>query len=363
MKKIKVLHVGLSSNIGGMEKVVESWGKYLPEDMIFDFVSVEKIPLAFEEDWIAKGSTIHRILPRKKYPLKSTKQLEQIIKNGNYDYVHYHAMSLSWAEPILLADKYHVNRIIHSHLAFGKSSLLSNRILHTIGKWRLKNTNYYKLACGDEAGKGMFDAIDFLVIENAVDVKDMSFSEKGRLEIRERYGLKDTEYLIGHVGRATPQKNYPFILSTFHELLKIRKDVKLMLVGNVDKDNEIQEMIKNYHIEEFVICPGMIPEMKNYYSAMDLFFFPSLFEGLSVALVEAQAMNLPCIVSCNVAKESAITDLVEFTKIDDSKEVAQKISQRLKVTWNREKVRIPNDYRLENSTKKIFDFYRNHLND
>ena len=87
MKKIKVLHIGLSSNIGGMEKVVESWGKYLPEDMIFDFVSVEKIPLAFEEDWIAKGSTIHRILPRKKYPLKSTKQLEQIIKNGNYDYI------------------------------------------------------------------------------------------------------------------------------------------------------------------------------------------------------------------------------------------------------------------------------------
>lgn len=362
MNEIRVLHIGLSSNIGGMESVVNNWMKYLPDDIRFDFVSVEEKALAFESEWVKKGSIIYKIVPRKKNPMKSTRQLKKIIMEGNYAYIHYHAMSLSWAEPILLADKYSsTKKIIHSHTTFGGDELFRNKILNFIGYVRLRGKEYYKLACGNEAGKSMFKDSSFQVIENGIDLGNMKYSQDKRQKIREQYDINENDFLIGHVGRPSYPKNYPFIIETFASIAKERKNIKLMLIGDVINDAEIKGLIEKHKIKENLIMTGSVKNTADYYSAMDLFFLPSHYEGLSVSLVEAQAMGLPCVVSNNIARESAISNLVEFVSIRNCDEAVKVICDLSDEKRERKNGKIDEKYDLERVAKKIFNFYRENI--
>ena len=359
MKNVRVLHIGLSSNAGGIENVVHSWIPYLPKWLQFDFINVEDKPIAFEDDFINAGAKIHKISARKKNPIRSYIQLKSILEKNQYDFVHHHIMGLSWPETVLITNRYSIKStvILHSHCAINKHISLKYRLWHKIGKFRLRNARFLRVACGDDAGRNMYGENQFLLIENGIDLKECAYSEENRIKIRSQYNIDDGKLVVGHVGRATPPKNYPFIIEAFAELLEKVPDACLLLIGNVDKDAEVQNLIKNFNVQKNVICTGYVKNPKTYYSAMDVFFMPSHYEGLSVALVEAQASGLPCVVSQNVARESAISELVTFVSIDDCKKAVNALVNIQKFPMDRVNVKIDNNYNIINSSQKMFRYY------
>ncbi len=357
---IRVLHIGLSSNGGGIENVVLSWARRLPEDIHFSLLNVEDKKLAYEDEFIALGCDVIKVAPRKKGVLKYRKCIREILTRGEYNFVHCHVMSYSAYDPVIVANEFkNIKPIIHIHIVVGKHQGLKVTLLHYLGKAALKKQQFLKLACGEEAGRSIFQADSYEIIENGIDVERFSFKEAKRKEIREKLNIDNEIFLIGHVGRPGKQKNYPFIIKAFSDLYKADKNIRLLLVGDIDKDEAVQALIKTAGIQEMVICPGKV-DASTYYSAMDAFFFPSLFEGFSVALVEAQAAGLSCVVADTVDAGSAISGHVYFVSIRDTAQAVEKLLEIKNGSGKRES--FGNElYNIRNSSKKMFEYYRSQL--
>ncbi|MCI8346281.1 MAG: glycosyltransferase family 1 protein [Clostridia bacterium] len=389
---IKVLHIGLSQNRGGIEMIVYSWWKQAQEAdfrigdyiMRFDFINVYDGPIAFEKEFMDTGSEVFYIPKRRRNPVKNYLGYKRIIEIGNYDYVHCHVMSLSEPEPVIIGndvarknvEKGKVGKpqvILHSHTIINDNTYTKSRaLIHTIGKWRLHNMVYHRIACGHDAGKTMFGGNDFTVIENGIEQEKFRFNIIYRKEIRAQYGIKENDILIGLVGRYSPPKNLPYAIASFADIVacseqssELHCQYKLMLIGDMDC-REIRDSIRTYGIERDVIFVGKVSDVYRYYSAMDVFYQPSLYEGISVAMIEAQASGLPCVVSEYVARESDVSGRVSFIKIDDVHNVygyMPKDNGALDFGYEmkRMKCSFRLDYDVSISARKIFQFYINNL--
>lgn len=360
-REIKVLHIGLSSNVGGIETVVYNWLRNIDREQIqFDFINVEDKPLAFEDEFIEAGCNVYKISSRKSDPLKSYRQLRDIMENNHYDFVHHHVMGITWPEPTLIAAEIPGTLpVIHNHIVFGWNNGLSRVVLNMIGHLRLRGCDYLKLACGYDAGNSVFPKDSFKVINNGIDYQEKKFNSTFRDEIRDEYGIAEDTVLIGHVGRGSSQKNYPYILNTISKLNPRDKTVKFMLVGDIDKDESIRDGIKSLGISDKVIITGKVRNVERYYSAFDIFFFPSLYEGVSVSLIEAQCSGLPCVISRNIAKETEISDLINYVDIenaDDGVNVLQKVAPHSNL--ERGQVAIAQEFNIHKTVSELTEFYR-----
>ena len=166
-----------------------------------------------------------------------------------------------------------------------------------------------QLACSKEAGEWLFGNTQFIVLNNGIDVSKYVFNQNIREEYRKILGFSD-ELVLGHVGRFSNQKNHNFLIDIFYEIIKINKKSKLILIGTGELENEIKEKVESLSLKEKVIFLGARADVNKIMQAMDVFILPSLFEGLPVVGVEAQASGLPCIISDTVSKDVKITDSV-----------------------------------------------------
>lgn len=366
MKKIRVLQVGLHTNRGGIETVVYSWWKNMPRDeVVFDFLNVWNKPIAYQKEFESGGAKIIYKSLRKNNPKKSYEELKKIIINGNYNFVHCHAMSLSEPEPVKIANAFsNARAIVHSHAEVKRENMnLKSYLLHLYGKATLKKYDYLKIACGTKAGSTMFGTNDFTIIENGVDRNKFKYSSKNRFEIRKAYNIEKDEFIIGHVGRPGTPKNYPFLVKTFSEFIKIC-NAKLLLIGNVENNKDVQNLINNYNVRNYVIFTGIVTDVYKYYSAMDVFFFPSIYEGLSVSLIEAQSTGLPCIVSENVDRESAVSDILTFIDINETDNALKELKKCYKnKSVDRSRVRFDEAYNVERTSFKMLEYYRKNIKD
>ena len=143
------------------------------------------------------------------------------------------------------------------------------------------------------------------------------FNNKSRNHIRQQYDISPDTFVLGNVGRLQYQKNQEFMLEVFHTLHNIEKDSKLILVGDGPDRDMLQQKVREYNLEEAVIFTGVQSNISEWLSTFDVFFFPSRFEGLSIAALEAQANGLPVITSTGVTIELNITDLVTFLNLEE----------------------------------------------
>ena len=155
-----------------------------------------------------------------------------------------------------------------------------------------------------------------MILPNAIDPERFKFSEVSRKEIRKRYGIKDDDFVIGHVGRFYPQKNHDFLIDVFYEIRKQRANAKLLLLGDGPLQDKIRQKINSLGIADSVIFAGLQKDPAPFYSAMDVFCFPSLWEGLGIVLLEAQYNGLPCVVSEVIPKEVLISNFLTYTTFD-----------------------------------------------
>ena len=159
-------------------------------------------------------------------------------------------------------------------------------------------------------------------MKNAINTKEFKFSEEERRYLRKQLGLQE-DFVIGHVGRLTYQKNQEFLLKTFTKISKKYPFSKLLIVGNGPDKDKLQSLVKKGGIEKTVIMMEYREDINRIMNAMDLFVLPSLFEGFPIVLVEAQASGLKCLVSDRVSPEAAITDGIEFLALEEDRWVRE----------------------------------------
>lgn len=202
-------------------------------------------------------------------------------------------------------------------------------IIRTYFKKRMMPYLTHLFMCGEESGKWLYGEKNksrFIMLNNAIDAAVYSFDASKREEMRRQLGLTG-ELVIGHVGRFNPQKNHAFLLDIFTSLLKKEPDAALLLVGDGEGMPKIQAKAQELGIAEHVCFLGVRSDVADLMQAMDVFVFPSLYEGLPVTMVEAQASGLPCIISDKVPPECILTDgLVNIMPLSASPEAwAEKI--------------------------------------
>ena len=313
MKKIRILHVGLSSNLGGIEKYLFNMFENINHEIFeMDYLVFKGKKVCFYDE-IIKKANIYEITHRNKNYRLFLSDLKKFFINSNYDYIHFHLMEFSCFERIVLAYKYtNAKIILHSHIANHKLSTIKTRILNFIGeKIILRNDdNYLKVACSESAGKYMFEKFKnnkFIVLNNGINVQEFVYDSEKRKNIRNKLKINDS-FVIGNIGRMVQQKNHTFLMEIFKNVLKEDSKSKLLLIGNGKLKSKIIEKAKSLDILKNIIFIDNTSDIQAYLSAMDIFVFPSLFEGLGIVLIEAQASGLNCLVTDSLPIEIDISD-------------------------------------------------------
>ena len=208
----------------------------------------------------------------------------------------------------------------------------------------------------------MFRGADFSVLNNAIDAKQYAFSERIRQTIRDELGVSEDEILFGHVGRLSPQKDHEYLLEVFR-MISMKAPSKLLLVGDGELRSEIENQARQLGIRGRVIFTGVRSDVADLLQAMDVFIFPSLYEGLGIVAVEAQAAGLPCLISERVPLECKVTDLVEQLPLSDGAERWANAAIRMAKTERKdtfEQIKAAG-YDIHESAKKLQKFYLNAL--
>ena len=171
------------------------------------------------------------------------------------------------------------------------------------------------------AGKELFgEHIPFYIVTNGIDVQRFVYDEKKRKECRTALGVEEYVQLIGHVGRFDKQKNQQYLINVFEVIHQKHPNKKLLLVGDGEKIDMIRTAVKEKGLEKEVLFAGQHRDVSPYYCAMDVFVFPSLFEGLGIVAIEAQTAGLPVFASDTIPREAKITDTMTFVSLKSTYE-------------------------------------------
>lgn len=320
MKKILVF--GITDNPGGVESVIMSYYRHIDRNKYqFDFLcNTQKV--AHEEEIINLGGTIYRVCARSKNRSQYKKDMKEFFENHSKEYIAIwvNVCSLANIDYLKYAKKYGIkHRIIHSHNSQNMDTTLRG-ILHKINKNRIENYATDFWACSKDAAEWFYKkdlANKAIIIHNAIDVSKMKFDLTKRNEVRNEYSL-DTFEVIGNVGRLHFQKNQEFIIAIFNELQKENKNYKLVLVGQGEDEIKLKQKVSELKLEESVIFTGVQSDIQAWLSAFDFFLFPSRFEGLSIAGLEAQANGLPVLCSSKVNPiELKVNDNFQFCSLEN----------------------------------------------
>lgn len=319
----------------GSTAVVMNYYRNINRDNIqFDFLYFEESETSYISEIQRLGGRVYKI-HRPGFSRYSIIELSEFFKQhyGEWTAFHCHpvyaAVTMGW-----IAKKYGIRHIIqHSHSSqFGntKKSSIRNYIISRLNF--LTVTDYF--ACSREAEKLLgwkFVYKDKVhILNNAIDCERFRFSHERRKKIREEYGISENMVVFGHSGRFSPEKNHNYLIEVFSAYYKQNSNSKLMLLGDGEGRDSIAANAKKHNIEEQIIFLGRRDNPEDFLCAMDFFVFPSFYEGLSLALVEAQCSGLCCYVSENVDhKTRQIDTYFEFSLSEAPAQIAAVIPKEI----------------------------------
>ncbi len=326
--KIKVLLYNRGIDCGG----IETFLFYLMEYFYMD----KDLSISLLTRNGVKSSAVFQSMKNKKFDavsldiehlniktaVKFRCRLRKYLKNRKFDILHLHGMD----EPFVISEsiKSGIKKIfIHVH---------STEMIERNVSWFLKIEKDYirrkNFAHADAVMAPSKEVISILKgagihkpaywIANVIDIDQYRFSQKERVRYRDRLGIADDTFVIGHTGRFTDVKNHEFIIRIFKEFLKTKQNVKLVLAGEGPLKENIISQIISMKIEENVLLTGSRSDVSQLLNAFDVFLFPSKFEGLGISLVEAQCNGLPCLTSDTIPADGIVTDLVYRCSLKDS---------------------------------------------
>lgn len=324
---MRVLQVATKMDRGGLETMVMNYYRHIDRSQIqFDFLLHRSEEGAYDEEIRGLGGRIYyapRSNPLNPIYLKSLDSF--FAKHNDYRVVHSHIDCMS-ALPLRYAKKYDVPiRIAHSHNSRQDKDL--KYPLKLICKRYIPKEATHLFACGKKAGEWMFGGRSFKVIPNAINVDDFKYDKTKRAKVRKELDLPTECLVVGHVGRFQPAKNHLFLINIFAQLAEMLSNARLVLVGDGQLFSETQKIADSLGIMQKVLFLGVRDDVKDLMQAFDLFLMPSLYEGLPLVLVEAQASGLPCVISNSIPDDcdldsSCITRLpLSISSIEWAKEI------------------------------------------
>lgn len=320
MEPIRILHIVPNMQQGGIENLIMNMYRNIDRSKIqFDFLVHYQKKFFFDDEIEKLGGKIYRCSIREDNNiLKYYYDLNNFFKeHKEYNVVHGHMASLAYIY-LAIAKKNGINiRIIHSH---GTSYLKSFKgyLKFIMFKFADKNANI-RYACSSEAGEYLYGKKKFEIIPNAIDTNKFKFCNETRIQYRKKLNIKENDFVIGHVGRFNAQKNHRFMINMFYQYQKNHENSVLLLIGDGELIDKEKNLCKELNISDKVIFLGNVSNSCDYYNVMDLFLLPSLFEGLPVVGIEAQANGLNCIFSKNITNEVKLTELVEYIELNEKK--------------------------------------------
>lgn len=326
MQKDKIVIAQIMGKMvgGGVEAVVMNYYKNIDRNKIqFDFICDEDSPNIPYKEIEKLGGRVILVPPYQKIKIYIN-ELVKVLKDGNYKIVHSHINALS-VFPLYAAKKAGVPiRIAHSHSTTNKAEWKKNLMKQALRPFsKMYATDYFccsKLAGEWLFGKNTFEKGKITLINNAIDVDKFLFDKQDRKNKRKELNINDDTLVIGHIGRFVKQKNHDFLIDIFEEIYKKNNNVLLVLAGDGPDKSKIEEKVKAKGLNDNVKFLGLINDADKLYQAMDVFLLPSLYEGLPVVGVEAQASGLLCILSSAMTKETKVLETTQFISLEESAE-------------------------------------------
>lgn len=323
---------------GGIETFIMNLYRVMDRSKIqFDFlVSTEENP--FAEEISILGGKIYVIPPRNNGFVAYRKNIDVFFRahKGEYIAVHQHVSSLSSIYPLQAAKRVGIKkRIIHSHSSSIKSNKL-HYILHLFNKLNISRLATHYFACSDVARHWLFNYTGCLskseIINNGIINQDFIFNPQIRDIVKINLQIKNDQIAICHIGSFIKVKNHTFLLDIFKELIKLSDKYQLFLIGDGELKLPIQTKINNLSLSNSVRLLGLRGDVNILMQGFDCLVFPSLFEGLPVTLVEAQASDLQVVCSNTISQMSKISDDTEFVSLSKSaKEWASIIDNKIRL--------------------------------
>lgn len=317
MKKIKVLMLVPNLFVAnGVASFVMNYLRNLNHDEVqVDIASYKEGDSVYYAEVEAAGGKMF-FLPGIKNLPEHVKVCNKILSEGQYDIVHDNTLHIS-IPMMWCAKKAGVPvRILHSHNSkMGETPAKAFRNRFFLPVLRSLATNY--AACSQLAGRAMFEDQGFTVIPNVIQTEKYRFDPTMRKSVRQKMNATD-KFVVGTVGRLAEQKNPFFAMDVFECLQKQVPNAEYWWVGSGPLEKSVQDYVNQKGLSENVRLLGSRDDVTSLYQGMDVFFLPSLFEGLSIVTVEAQAMGLPCVVSDVIPPEAEYTELLKRCSLQDS---------------------------------------------
>ena len=322
---------------GGVEAVIPNYFRNINKSkFVFDFViDSDSTDNNFINEIQELGGTIIKCPPYQKLH-KYNKFLYKLFKEKNYDIVHSNINTLS-VFPLRMAEKAGIKiRIAHSHSTSNPKEWKKNLLKNILRPFSKKYANVY-FACSELAGRYLFgnkafDEGKVVIINNAIDIGKFKYNEEirksKRNEIAQRHlnaKINDNTLIVGNIGRMVAQKNQTFLIDIFDEVYKLNENSILLIIGQGPLKEMLHDKVQRLNLQSNVLFLGQRQDANEIYQAMDVLCLPSLYEGLPVVGVEAQANGLLCELSSSMTKETKILDTTRFISLNESAEKWAKI--------------------------------------
>lgn len=317
----RLLCITSSMNRGGAETFLMKVYRALDKTKYqMDFCVTRKG--VYDEEIEELGGNIYFVTAKSQNPLKCFVEIKNVVKNNNYERV-LRTSSQSLATLDLIAAKCGgAKKLIYRSSNAGMTGGRMSKFINSLFSFLPKMVPNVKIAPSTEAAEFVFgkEAVkngEVTIMPNGLDYNLFKFDQSKREKIRKKLNLED-KFIVGHVGRLNKQKNHDFLLDVFCELNKKNDNAHLLLIGKGELENEIKEKITKLNLNNFVTIIPPVSNVNEYYMAMDVFVFPSFFEGMPNVVIEAQATDLPCIISDTITREANITEKVVYMSIKES---------------------------------------------
>ena len=354
---------------GGVEAVTINYYRNIDKNKVqLDFICDEdSTNIPYEEIEKMGGKVI--IIPSYSKPFKYHKALKRVLKEGNYKIIHSNINTLSVFSLFAAKCAGVPVRIAHSHSTTNKKEKKKNlmkQILRPFSK--VFATDY--MCCSELAGRWLFgnkeyDKGNVYLLNNAIDLDKFKYNESLRKKKRKELGIKDDILVIGHIGRFVAQKNHDFLIDIFNEIHKKNNNSILLLAGQGPLMEDIKNKVKELNLDDNVKFLGQRNDANELYQAFDVFLLPSLYEGLPVVGVEAQAAGLLCYLSDDMTKETKVLDITKFMSLNNTPEewadnILDDVKKYKRIDTSKEMT--AKNFNIKEEAKKLEEYYLNLYN-
>ena len=337
--KIKVLHVVVRMDRAGLETFIMNVYRNIDRNIFeFNFLCASSHKGAYDDEIMQLGGKIyHMPMSDNRGILRKFDRVNLIAQwlithKNDIDIIHWHSGDAVESLLCLKACKKAgiKNIIIHSH-----NSKCDRMILNRICRVFAGAYKYRKLACSEEAAKWRFGnrfvkKNEVEVIYNGIDLEAYKYDKQSSIDMKKALGIEN-KIVLGHIGRFSQQKNHEFLIDVFYEYHKTHSDAVLILIGKGELEKAIRSKVSRLGLDNDVKFFGVRDDIPKILQAMDVFVFPSLYEGLGIVLIEAQAASLPVVTNKAIPKIAIVSDLVRMLPIDNPSRWCREIDEALKM--------------------------------